>query len=117
MTDREVFINEMETFIGEGDIILPEAAARYFESLKNAPCKESKLITENGAKILKHAQENGSNNIFTSKSMGDNIGLGSRVVSGAMRKLVTDGFFEKVGANPVCYSITEKGMNFSDFDN
>ena len=67
MTSRELFIQEIETFIGEGDIILPEAAMLYFESLKNAPSKEPKLITENGMKILKYAQENKDtyNNIFT----------------------------------------------------
>ena len=119
MTSRELFIQEIETFINKSDIILSEAAMLYFESLKNVPSKEPKLITENGVKILKYAQENKDtyNNIFTARSMGDGIGIGSKVVSGAMRKLVTDGFFEKVGANPVSYSITEKGMNFSEFDN
>lgn len=119
MTSRELFIQEIETFINKSDITLSEAAMLYFESLKNVPSKEPKLITENGVKILKYAQENKDtyNNIFTARSMGDGIGIGSKVVSGAMRKLVTDGFFEKVGANPVSYSITEKGMNFSDFDN
>ena len=51
MTSRELFIQEIETFISKGDIILPEAAMLYFESLKNAPSKEPKLITENGMKI------------------------------------------------------------------
>jgi predicted transcriptional regulator len=37
--------------------------------------------------------------------------INSRTVSGAMRKLVTDGFVEKIGENPVIYSITEKGKN------
>ena len=35
----------------------------------------------------------------------------SRTASGAMRKLVTDGYLEKVGENPVVYSITEKGIS------
>ena len=34
-------------------------------------------------------------------------------VSGAMRKLVTDGFVEKVGQDPVIYSITENGKNIN----
>ena len=57
------------------------------------------------------------NNIFTAKSLGEAIGLGSKVVSGSMRKLVLDGFFEKIGANPVSYAITEKGLSFNSFDN
>ena len=35
----------------------------------------------------------------------------SRTVSGAIRKLVTDGFVEKVSQDPVIYSITEQGKN------
>ena len=50
------------------------------------------------------------NNIFTARGMGDGIGIGSKVVSGAMRKLVTDGYVEKMGENPVVYSLTDKGM-------
>jgi hypothetical protein len=30
-----------------------------------------------------------------------------------MRKLVTDGFVEKVGQDPVIYSITENGKNIN----
>jgi DNA-binding PadR family transcriptional regulator len=30
-----------------------------------------------------------------------------------MRKLVTDGFVEKIGQDPVYYSITEKGKNIT----
>lgn len=124
MTSREAFIECMdEQFEACPDLFgqdeVAELAMKYYESLKNLPTKEPKLITENGAKILKYVQENKDiyNNIFTARSMGEGIGISSKVISGAMRKLVTDGFFEKVGANPVSYSITEKGMNFSEFDN
>ena len=126
MNSREAFIKLIQSEIFDKEDIyidnddeLFSLAKQYFETLKNVSSKEPKLITENGMKILKYAQENKGtyNNIFTARGMGDGIGIGSKVVSGAMRKLVTDGFFEKVGANPVSYSITEKGMNFSEFDN
>ena len=29
-----------------------------------------------------------------------------------MRKLVSDGFCESMGANPIVYKLTEKGKNF-----
>jgi Mn-dependent DtxR family transcriptional regulator len=35
------------------------------------------------------------------------------MVSGAMRKLVTDGYVEKVGESPVIYMLTEKGKNIT----
>ena len=124
MTSREAFIEIMDLKLNDcpnffGNDEKGKLALKYYESFKNLSTKQSKLITENGMKILKYAQENKDtyNNIFTARGMGDGIGIGSKVVSGAMRKLVTDGFFEKVGANPVSYSITEKGMNFSEFDN
>ena len=39
--------------------------------------------------------------------------VSSRTVSGAMLKLVTDGYVEKVGQEPVVYAITEKGKNIT----
>lgn len=38
--------------------------------------------------------------------------ISSRKVSGSIRKLVSDGFVEKFGSNPVVYTLTEKGKNF-----
>lgn len=35
----------------------------------------------------------------------------SRSVSGSMKKLITEGFVEKIGSDPVAYAITEKGKN------
>ena len=126
MSSREAFIKLIQSEIfdkadkyTENDAELFNLAQKYFETLKNMPTKESKIITDNGAIILKFVQENKDiyNNIFTAKSLGEAIGLGSKVISGSMRKLVLDGFFEKIGANPVSYAITEKGLNFNSFDN
>ena len=126
MSSREAFIKLIQSEIfdkagkyTENDAELFNLAQKYFETLKNMPTKESKIITDNGAIILKFVQENKDiyNNIFTAKSLGEAIGLGSKVVSGSMRKLVLDGFFEKIGANPVSYAITEKGLNFNSFEN
>ncbi len=112
MSEREIFIAEIEEKINNG-LELSEAAIKYFEKMKEAPAKRD--ITENGEKILKYAQENAEsfNNVFTSKSIGENIQMSSRTVSGAMRKLVTDGFFDKEGNNPVMYKITDKGLSYT----
>ena len=40
------------------------------------------------------------------------MGISSRGASGTMRKLVNDGFCEKIGQDPVIYSLTEKGKNY-----
>ena len=43
------------------------------------------------------------------KDIADAMEISSKTVSGAMRKLVTDGYVEKTGKNPVIYNITLKG--------
>ena len=48
--------------------------------------------------------------VSDSKDIGDAIGVSSRTVSGAMRKLVTDGYVEKIGQDPTVYCITEAGI-------
>ena len=46
---------------------------------------------------------------FKAKSVGEGLEISSRTVSGGMRKLVTDGYVEKVGENPTVYSLTAAG--------
>ena len=50
-------------------------------------------------------------NLFKAKDVGEGLGIASRTASGAMRKLVTDGYIEKVGADPVVYAITQSGID------
>ena len=47
--------------------------------------------------------------MWKAKDIAEGLFISSRGVSGAMRKLVTDGYVEKVGQDPVIYSLTEKG--------
>lgn len=118
MTKKEKFIEEIEDIINEvrvstGDEVLSEDAMLYFEALKGGNDKEKPAFTENGKKVLKFLQENKDtyNNLFKAKDVGEGMNVTSRTASGAMRKLVTDGYLEKVGENPVVYSITEKGIS------
>ena len=46
---------------------------------------------------------------LSAKVMADEMMISSRSVSGAIRKLVTDGFVEKVSTDPVLYALTDKG--------
>lgn len=71
-------------------------------------------ITENGLKILQYMQQNQEkyNNIFSAKNIGEGLFMSSRSISGSMRKLVTDEYVQKIGNNPVCYSLTEQGKNY-----
>jgi predicted transcriptional regulator len=49
--------------------------------------------------------------LWKARDIAEWLFISSRTVSGSMRKLVSDGFVEKVGSEPTIYSITELGKN------
>ena len=112
-------MNKKQKFIELVDMLLDGAsideeykdALDYFEMLKTEKENNKPAFTENGAKVLKYIQENVDvfNNMFKAKDIGEGTMMSSRGASGAMRKLVTDGYLEKIGADPVIYALTEKG--------
>ena len=75
-------------------------------------------MTENGAKLLSWMKDNEEkmSNIFTSKEAAEALFTSGRSIAGSMRKLVNDGYVEKIGKDPVRYSLTEAGKNYR-FDN
>ena len=123
MTKKEAFIKMVEVLLDnplvtqdfEEDKEIYNKALAYFEELKagqvsGGPKPE---ITENGAKILKYMQENYQkyNNVFKSKEIGEGLFISSRSVSGSMKKLITEGFVNKIGTDPVAYEISQKGID------
>lgn len=73
---------------------------------------EKPELTENGKRILSYLQSNQDIRLWKAKDLAEQIGISSRGASGAMRKLVNDGFCDKIGQDPVIYTLTEKGKNF-----
>lgn len=73
--------------------------------------KEKPLFTDTGLQILEYLQNAGSSKMKAS-DIAQGMEISSRKVSGAIRKLVTDGFVEKIGSNPVIYFLTPKGKDF-----
>jgi DNA-binding MarR family transcriptional regulator len=73
---------------------------------------EKPALTDNGKKVLIYMQQNPDRIALKARDIADELGLSSRGVSGSMRKLVSDGFVDKMGESPAIYSITEKGKNF-----
>ncbi len=83
---------------------------KYIETLSGI--KDDKpIITDNGKVILDYMQKTDVP-MMKAKDIADGLLISSRKVSGSLRKLVTDGFVEKVGQDPVIYALTEKGKNF-----
>ena len=68
-------------------------------------------LTDNGKIILDYMQKS-KVPTFKARDIADGLCISSRAASGALRKLVTDGFCEKVGTDPVVYALTEKGKDF-----
>ena len=69
------------------------------------------MFTDNVKLILKFLKDNQSTPMWKARDIAEGLFISSRAVSGAIRKLVTDGFVEKVGQDPVIYSITDAGKN------
>lgn len=113
MTGKEKFIAMVEGMLNATDINkLDQDAIKYFEAFKNVKETVKPQFTENGKKILAYMQDNKEqyNNIFKAKEIGEGLFISSRGASGALRKLVTDNYVEKIGENPTVYSLTQKGV-------
>lgn len=120
MSKKEKFIEMVDKLLKELDVdsysAIDTEAIEYFNILKAADVNNDKpKFTENGKLVLRYMQENKElrNNIFNAKDVGEGLGVTSRTASGAMRKLVTDGYVEKIGTNPVIYSLTTLGVETS----
>ncbi len=126
MNNKEIFIKIVDYCFDDGGIILSDnfteeeylAAINFWKEFKEGKIKESKGMTENGIKLLSWMQENEVSmcNLFTSKEAAEALFTSGRSIAGSMRKLVNDGYVEKIGKDPVRYSLTEKGKTYQ-FDN
>ena len=86
---------------------MTENVKAYMDALADKKA-EKPVLTDSGKLILKHLQGT-EVKVYKAKEIADELFVSSRNVSGAMRKLVTDGYVEKTGKNPVIYNITLKG--------
>ena len=125
MTNKEIFIKIVQEMVFDLDNLNEffsdeeiTKAIDFWEDLKNDKIKNSGAMTENGKKLLSWMQKNidTMTNIFTSKEAAEALFTSGRSIAGSMRKLVNDGYVEKIDKNPVRYSLTEKGKQYK-FDN
>lgn len=114
MSKKQEFIKFIEMAIEAYPCPMNEEAKLYWDAFREADEKgEKPLFTDNGKLILKHLQDNPTVPMWKAKDIAEGLFVSSRTVSGAIRKLVSDGFVEKVSKDPVIYSITEKGKNIN----
>ena len=112
MTKQQEFLEFWSYLTQEAvpGVEIPPNVQAYIDALKNTDNIEKPLFTDNGAKILQYLQS-APTAMYKARDIAENMGVTSKGVSGAMRKLVTDGYVEKVGKDPVVYMITEKGKS------
>ena len=110
MTMKE-FLNEVNN---HREILSNDAIAFLDELLEQNSIEN--LLTEVGKKILISMAEKSEAylNVFSAKQLGELLFMSARSVSGAMRKLVTEGYVIKSGTNPVTYSLTSEGKTVAE---
>lgn len=118
MSKKEKFIHEVIAAIDGLEEKTPEKyfsedALDFWNGLQVGGGTGKPKFTDNGKLVLTFMKENKDTykNLFKAKDVGEGLGIASRTASGAMRKLVTDGYIEKVGADPVVYAITQSGID------
>jgi predicted transcriptional regulator len=83
----------------------------YIEAL-NDKKNDKPVLTDNGKQVLSYLQQNQDKTLWKARDIAEGLFISSRAVSGTLRKLVSDGFVEKIGSDPAVYTITEKGKNY-----
>ena len=91
--------------------LMSDNVQAYLDILKDIK-DEKPLLTENGKAVLLFMRNHPETRLWKSKDLAEQMGISSRGASGSMRKLVNDGFCEKLGKDPVIYSLTEYGKTY-----
>ena len=114
MSVKSDFVKFINSVLTENKVDFPtDELKEYWKLFQEGPSNEKPTFTENGILILRFLRDHPDQKLWKSKDLAEKMELSSRTVSGSMRKLVTDGFVEKVGQDPIIYSITEKGKEIN----
>ena len=88
--------------------IKTDNAVLYMDALEKGDASIDKpLITEKGKTVLKYMKT--LSVPMKSTDIATNMGISSKSVTGTIKKLVSDGFVEKIGDKSALYIITTKG--------
>ena len=109
MSKKQEFIKFVEMAIDAYPQEMNEEARIYWEAFKGKEEVDKPLFTDNGKLILRYLQDNLTTEMWKARDIAEGLFVSSRTVGGAMRKLCTDGYVEKIGQDPVVYALTEKG--------
>ena len=79
--------------------------------MKVETSSDKPILTDDGKNILQYLREHLETTLWKSREIAEGLEISSRKVSGSMRKLVSDGFIEKIGKDPAIYTLTDNGKN------
>lgn len=108
--DFITFLHELMDAAPEVASKIPPEVQSFIDCLDD-PVDEKPILTDNGKVLLKYMQDNPSS-AYKAKDIAEGLDISARKVSGGLRKLVSDGFVEKLSKDPIIYAITDKGKNF-----
>lgn len=106
MTEKELFVSEIQSLLDTNQLQLSDASLAYFEAMKVTKTQ----ITKKGQEILDWLSEHDVGKPLSAKEIAEGMGLTSRSVSGSLRALVTSGYVSKDGKDPVKYSLIKKDL-------
>ena len=110
---KQEFIDYLNALMAAAPQIEMSANVKaYIDALMEVDQNEKPILTDNGKQILLYMQQNSEKTTFKAREIAEGLFISSRGVSGSLRKLVSDGFADKLGESPVIYTLTEKGKNF-----
>lgn len=98
------FLKELDTFSEH----FSKEALEFYNKMKEENSKNS--FTENGKKILLCMKDNEQKyKNYSAKQLGELLFMSPRSISGAMKKLLNEGYINKKVTNPVTYELTDQG--------
>lgn len=107
----------MEAAPDAAEKLMTKNVESYMEILSTTEV-DKPTFTDNGKIIINFLQQELDNNLtWTAKKIGEELGISSRTVSGAMRKLCSDGFVDKLSKDPSVYCLSEKGKEIKIDEN
>lgn len=114
MSKKDKFVEMVEGLFAEMEEI-DQDVLDYFETVKQKKVTKRVEMTDNGKAIIGYMQNTyeEADNKFLSKDIAEGLFTSSRSVSGAMRKLVADGYVDKNDDSPIVYSLTDLGKEYS----
>lgn len=113
-TKCEQFLEFFDKMVENNNIIVPAEVKEFRDMLASSQedFSNKPAFTEIGLTILEYLQACDTKST-KAKEIAEGIEVPSKRVSGAMRKLVSDGYVEKFGQSPVIYALTDKGKNLN----